>query len=158
MHGGSCNIQAQRIFYIVILYIQLVAKWGDSLDGQTATFDMDIVEQLHGIVSRGRLGRILLTIMNLENICLNEKNKTFEFVIYLKRCYPKIYDTINECIFKSYKITRHMEQEKIKRKAIDKAVLGYYMDRVGVVGSKNKSNLSNSIENNDKRANKANLN
>ena len=74
MHEMKHYVQAQRIYYIVILHIDLLAKWEDSLDGQIVTWLMDMVEQLHVIVSRGRLKRILLTIMSLNNICLNKKS------------------------------------------------------------------------------------
>ena len=92
--------------------------------------------------------------MNLE-MCLNE---TFEFIKCLKKCYPNVYEMINEYIFNACKITQHMSQEKAKRRAIDQGALECYMDPVSVIGAKKNSNLSDSIRNNDNKPDKANLN
>ena len=132
------------MYHIVILYIEEVANWRGSMDGQAATFDMDVVEQLHGIITRGRLGRMLLSIMNLKNICLNKKNKILEFLTYLKQKYTNIYDILNDYIFTKYKLKQHIIQELKKRKAIRKGVLGYYCQRVGMVGVKKVLTKSNS--------------
>ena len=139
------------------MYIELVAKWGESMDGQKGTFDADIVEQLHGIVSRGRLGRPLLTILNLENICLSKKNKLLQFGMYLKKSYPKLYGIINFFIFSKYKISQHIKQENRKRQCIDKGVLRYHRDKIGLISdpppptSKPRPSASN-------KSNKSNLN
>ena len=135
-----------------------MAKWGASMDGQIATFDMDIVEQLHAIVSRGRVGRMLLTILNLENICLSRKNKLLQFLFYLKQKYTNIYNLINKYIFTEYKLRQHIIQEKQKRKAIDKGVLQYYCDRVGIIGDRKTSNTNNAGNKNKSTANTGNLN
>ena len=151
-----CNIQALHVYHIVVLYIELMAKWSDSFNGQIATFDMDVVEGLNGMSSKGRLGRNSLSVMNLENICLCTKNRIMEFGEYLTQCYPEIYDYIRHYIFNNYKHRQHMIQEAAKRRAINKGILNYYRDRVGVMGEQ--TNLSVVINNNKNKANKANLN
>ena len=138
-----------------MLYIELFAKWQEFMNGQNGTFDMDIVESLHGIVSRIRAARSMISIMNLENFCLSKKNKIFEFVYgYLQTAYPEIYNLIHQHTLNEYKITKHIKQENEKRKAVNKGILKYYTDRVGIVEEKRNINLSQP----SKKANKANLN
>ena len=69
-----------------------------------------------------------------------------------------MYDILNDYIFTKYKLKQHIMQESKKRKAIRKGVLGYYCDRVGVVGVKKVTNNTNSQDKNKHKANKGNLN
>ena len=129
------------------------------MGGQSGTFDTDIVECLHGIVSRLRALRSLLSVISLENFVLFKKNKIFEWVKYLKICYPKIHKLLYDLTFKKYSIKEHMLKENHRKKTINRDKLQYFCDRVGIVAEKKDPPSSQSQGNqNHNKANKANLN
>ena len=140
-----------------MLYLELIAKWKESFKGQAGTFDLDIVESLQGMASTLRLLRSLLSVLNLENFILFKKNKIFEWLEYLRQCYPKIHDLIYHIVFNDYSIHKHMTKEHERKRSINKAKLKYYCDRIGIVGQKRIKN-SNDNTNNKSKPTKANLN
>ena len=115
------------ICHVAVLYLELIAKWKQKMGPIAASWDLDIVECLHGIVSRLRSLRSLLSVMNLENFVLVKKNKIFEWVQYLKQCYPKIHDILYHLTFNEYSIRQHMVNEEEKKKSVNKETLKFFV-------------------------------
>ena len=129
------------------------------MKGQSGTFDTDICESLNGMASKLRLLRSLLSVLNLENHIMFKKNKVFEWLRYLKECYPEIHDLLYKLTFEEYCLRDHMAMEHQRKRSLNKNKLKYFCDRIGIVGDRKKKNLSNSQTSKQRqKANKGNLN
>ena len=126
-------VKLKRITLVAASHIDLVAKWSELFSGQSGTIDMDIVESFTGTASKPRALRSLLCVMNLENHIMFKKNKVFVWLRYLKKCHPEIHDSLYRLTFEEYPIHQHMIKEHERKRSINKKIMLYYCERMGVV-------------------------
>ena len=154
-----CSFKALITIHAVVLYIELIAKWSEVLSSDNpGTFDMDIVESLHGIVSRLAMMRNSLSVMNFENFVIFKKNKLLDFLEYLHVCYKKIYDVIMFMMFHKYCMTKHRQKEREKKYAINEGKLDYYVKRIGNTMFEEAESKESNQQINQEVVNRGNLN